>query len=69
MSNLKYGYLFIHSFNFGIRNKVKAAHGIRTHRVLMLYPDWLKKKDMITAIEPIVMIKRLQAIICRIRFK
>jgi len=56
-------YFFIHSFTFGIRNKVKAMQGTKTHRTLMLYSDKLKKNDINPAMKPTITISPLQPII------
>ena len=60
---LEENYFLIQSFTFGIRNKIKAIQGIKTHRTLMLYPDKLKKNDMNTATKLTITINPLQPII------
>jgi hypothetical protein len=47
----------------GIKNKVKARKGIRTHHVLILYPDTLKKNDINPARKLTININPLQPMI------
>ena len=56
-------YFLIQSLTFGIRNKIKAMQGIKTHRTLMSYPDKLKKNDINSATKPTMIINPLQPII------
>jgi len=53
-------YFLIHSFTLGVRNKANAIQGIKIHRILMLYPDRLKKNVISEATKPTMAIKALQ---------